>query len=239
MDAVFERAKAIFGTTDEPIKSGWILPDGTMLDLSKGGHRRALEHTAVWKAYSEEPDRTTTTYEEWRRRRDEFHPESARKFEEDGAVRFSLYGGVGDPEPGKCELTVEMRNCPTTAQQRTLLSIMKDYAPDAQIEGMTGDTGTYGLEGDFGREYKWTDKEGTRVGKRLRTGRPGEASRFLNKLCHTHLPRNPAGTCKDALGVLSSCAYPNGGCSSNILDGYVEELERCIIQADALLEEDK
>lgn len=50
-DPVISKAKALLPATTDPWKGGWILPDGTMLDLSKGQERRILQHSAIAHAY--------------------------------------------------------------------------------------------------------------------------------------------------------------------------------------------
>lgn len=43
-EALIQKAKDIYGTTDDFRKSGYILPDGTMLDMSQGANKRTLFH---------------------------------------------------------------------------------------------------------------------------------------------------------------------------------------------------
>ena len=43
-EALIQKAKDIYGTTDDFRKSGYILPDGTMLDMSQGSNKRTLFH---------------------------------------------------------------------------------------------------------------------------------------------------------------------------------------------------
>lgn len=55
--SVFDRAKAHYGTTDNPYNAGYMLPDGTMLDFSEGGGQgRTLDHRNIGVVFPRSDD---------------------------------------------------------------------------------------------------------------------------------------------------------------------------------------
>lgn len=57
---LIDKAKEVFGTTDECDRAGYILPDGKMLDFGipdmKERKGRYLDHSEVWQVYSHFPE---------------------------------------------------------------------------------------------------------------------------------------------------------------------------------------
>jgi hypothetical protein len=57
MPSLFDKARAFYGTTDNPFDAGYLLPDGEMLDFSEGGGMgRVLDHRNVGIVYPASDD---------------------------------------------------------------------------------------------------------------------------------------------------------------------------------------
>lgn len=94
---LIESVKNHFGTTKEFIKAGFILPDGSLLDLSEGKHSRSLMHESVGRAFGM-PDGY----------------EAKQLFMKAGAVRLI-------PESGSIEISVN----PTSEQLSTIRNFIE------------------------------------------------------------------------------------------------------------------
>lgn len=104
---LFDRAKKMFGVTRDYKRAGYVLPDGSLLDLSKDGKRQ--DHTTIQKIFQEdELEQDPEHYKE----EGKFAQE---KFIKAGAVRLV-------PESGG----VEMMAKPTPAQLKVLANYFKN-----------------------------------------------------------------------------------------------------------------
>lgn len=137
-DPVMAAAKRIFGTTDDPAKAGWILPDGTMLNFSSGGEKdRDLEHSEIYRAI--------------RAVKPQFPFTSARsvveEFEMRGAIRIlsSPYGfDVGEGE--EVSLYIENAEAPTPEQEATLRRLLQEHE-NVTVERLADTWESWGIPG--------------------------------------------------------------------------------------------
>lgn len=110
---LFERAKRVFGTTNSFRTGAWLLPDGSVLDLSDT--RSRMEHSTISRIFTEdELKQDFNNYME----EDKF---AKKKFMEMGAIRLA-------PESG----SVEMRKEPTSMQLKILPEFLRK-APFPEI----------------------------------------------------------------------------------------------------------
>lgn len=99
-DVIINKAVEYYGTTDEPIKAGFILPDGRMLDLSGGHQVRMKEHAEVLRDIGID----------------------LNSFIDYGIIRINF--------PNKYQhsiLDIELYKPLTGSQKRTIAGIVKDY----------------------------------------------------------------------------------------------------------------
>lgn len=97
-----KEALAEFGTTTDPNKAGFILPDGRFLDLSYGQRHRVEDHRVVERWVEGEFEYRTEAMNEWLRNT--------------GAIRFSYH------EDG---FVLDTETEPTSAQKRTIGGLMR------------------------------------------------------------------------------------------------------------------
>jgi hypothetical protein len=92
--ALEQRAKQRFGTTEDSKKAGYILSDGAMLDFTRqGAPRRNIDHSAVYDLYRDDQNNPDIPMRP--------HEESSTVFLKDtGAIRMhaSPYGHMLDLE---------------------------------------------------------------------------------------------------------------------------------------------
>lgn len=116
-DPIMSRAKKLLPATTDPRKGGWILPDGTMLDLSQGQERRWILHSSIMQAYPEEKSGG---------RPRKFGVDYVWDFMKRGAIRIDTDTvRVGDEMHPR--LVVEFTARPTDKQEALLYQIARDF----------------------------------------------------------------------------------------------------------------
>ncbi|MFH1485883.1 MAG: hypothetical protein ABIH46_07425 [Chloroflexota bacterium] len=128
-DVVIKRAKQFFGTTEDPTKAGYILPDGSMLDFSGDTIRgRLLDHTDIWQVM--EPEDYPLDVMPFLKMYQSYN--SISRFLTTGAIRVALVSGI---------LMLDAMYPPTDAQTRRILDIMRGTGP-YEVRRMTATTRT-------------------------------------------------------------------------------------------------
>lgn len=144
--ALFKSAKKLFGTTADVSKAGFVLPDGSMLDLSRhGGKYKDVSHGHIALAYPEDEQHRFWSLQDKR-------PYAAvTEFLMHGGVRMSLLPPQM-PRGGGTRLIVEAYRDPTRAQERTLSNLvrMADIVT-VDISDEEGQTVKYKDFGEFRR----------------------------------------------------------------------------------------
>lgn len=148
---VISHARKTWGVTTEGIKSGWLLSDGTMLDMSTGGSIRQIQHDNIKFIFDDAigyiPTNPITTF-----------------MCECNAIRFHQSPYYED----EAYLMADLDVCsdPTEAQFKKLKEIMEDYhdseviwdiilhvdGPERRIK--TGHSGTGNARRDIGKLRK-------------------------------------------------------------------------------------
>ena len=161
---IFDRAKKEFGITKSFKSSGWLLPDGTLLDMSSGGSVAREPHDVIKKIFKDEE-----LYQD---------PENYKeegsfvrdKFMDFGAVRIVSEGGG-----------VEMRKEPTPQQMR----VIEDFFKSVSFKEIFVDLS--GRSHDFKRMYDNTEVEREKAIKSISdyySGRIGPHRSEITRLYH-------------------------------------------------------
>ena len=152
------RAVAEYGTTDDPFEAGWILPDGTMIDLHRG-QRSRVEH---WQA-------TGAIFSNERLRRNE---DTMDKAFDRGWVRVI----ASDQSGARSYVGAQLRRPLTAAQRERLGHVLREAR-----------TFSVDLASPSGYTYQWDsgEKPATTpsINKALR-----EANTFAEDLPHSQYP---------------------------------------------------
>jgi hypothetical protein len=146
---VFDLAKEEWGTTDNPYAAGYILPDGSMLDMSQGQGERVSDHREVEQFFDPE------YAERW---------QPMVRFMEEGAIRMS--GHQRDKA-----LFLDYVRRPTDAQDATIRELT-GWFEEVTVERTNPNTGTAEVWNEWGTPGKarlhpasvirWMDETGLR-----------------------------------------------------------------------------
>jgi len=124
---VFDLAKEEWGTTSNPYAAGYILPDGSMLDMSEGQGERVLDHRSVEQFFDKD------YAERW---------QPMIRFMEEGAIRMSGHRREN-------ALFLDYVRRPTDAQDSTIREITRMFE-EVTVERTNPDTGTVEIWNEWG-----------------------------------------------------------------------------------------
>ena len=110
-----EKAKAIFGTTNDPHKAGWILPSGELLNMSESNIRRVYGNEPIGRAQVTSDNQIA--HWEVGRAFGVSGKGANRIFEQQGAIRFRKTAGRG--------MYVQMVHKPTYEQAIAIANAMQ------------------------------------------------------------------------------------------------------------------
>lgn len=113
-DTIFATAKEEFASTNDWIKTGWLMPDGTQLDFAEGGDYRGTDHRAIGAAYKGKAEH------QWQYLQD---------FESRGGIRIHMNR---DGKYGTIEMTIK----PTAEQKKKLRSFIGAVGGNVDVDFM-------------------------------------------------------------------------------------------------------
>lgn len=142
----FDRAKKEFGVTKSFRRSGWLLPDGTLLDMSSRGSVSREPHDVIKKIFTDKELYSDSDPEEYK----EEGSLVRDRFMEMGAVRVIPEGNG-----------VEIRREPTAQQMRVIEDFFKNNSLNELFIDLSG------KGHDFKKMYDNTDAEREKALKRI------------------------------------------------------------------------
>lgn len=113
-DTIFATAKEEFASTNDWLKTGWLMPDGTQLDFAEGGDYRGTDHRAIGAAYK------GVAEHQWQYLQD---------FESRGGIRIHMNR---DGKYGTIEMTIK----PTAEQKKRLRSFIGAVGGNVDVDFM-------------------------------------------------------------------------------------------------------
>lgn len=113
-DTIFATAKEEFASTNDWLKTGWLMPDGTQLDFAEGGDYRGTDHRAIGQAYKGKAEH------QWQYLQD---------FESRGGIRIHMNR---DGKYGTIEMTIK----PTAEQKKRLRSFIGAVGGNVDVDFM-------------------------------------------------------------------------------------------------------
>lgn len=113
-DTIFATAKEEFASTNDWLKTGWLMPDGTQLDFAEGGDYRGADHRAIGQAYK------GVAEHQWQYLQD---------FESRGGIRIHMNR---DGKYGTIEMTIK----PTAEQKKRLRSFIGAVGGNVDVDFM-------------------------------------------------------------------------------------------------------